>query len=158
MADARSKTEVLALIEEQHAALAAVLATARDDEMTQPGVMGEWSAKDILAHITAWEQWLLRWLRGDAEALAQRRRMRDEFDTVVDEMNAATFAAHRDRALADVRAAFDASYQQALRTVQELADERLAENERVVAANTWEHYDEHAPALRAWIEGRRAAN
>src|SRR5579863_7987255 len=69
MADALTKAEMLALIGERHAEIEAVLAHLSESEMLQTGVMKNWSAKDILVHITMWEQWLLRVLRGDAGAV-----------------------------------------------------------------------------------------
>jgi hypothetical protein len=39
----------------------------------QPGIVGEWSAKDVLAHLTEWEQMVLGWyhagLAGETPAL-----------------------------------------------------------------------------------------
>ena len=33
-----------------------------DAQLAQPGVTGEWSVKDIMAHVTAWEQEALKYL------------------------------------------------------------------------------------------------
>jgi hypothetical protein len=30
--------------------------------MEEPGIVGEWSVKDVLAHLYEWEQMVLRWL------------------------------------------------------------------------------------------------
>jgi hypothetical protein len=157
MAETLTKAQVLALIEERHAALTAVLAGARDEELVRAGAMEGWSIKDILAHITWWEGWMLRILRGDVEATAELAMMIGvEGDALIDRMNAATFAAQRDRALVEVRVAFDASYQAAKRAVADLPDETLARYQRIVAANTWEHYEEHTPMVRAWRERQHA--
>src|SRR5205807_10077313 len=42
-------------IEESYAGLS-------DAQLTEPGVMGEWSVKDILAHVTTWEEEALKYL------------------------------------------------------------------------------------------------
>src|SRR5438045_9766808 len=33
-----------------------------DSQLTEPGVMGNWSVKDILAHVTTWEEEALKYL------------------------------------------------------------------------------------------------
>jgi len=40
----------------------AILATLTPEQMTRPGALGDWSAKDVLAHLYEWEQMVLGWL------------------------------------------------------------------------------------------------
>ena len=42
-------------------------------DMLQQGVVGEWSIKDILAHIIAWEQLFLDWYESVEKEKTQRR-------------------------------------------------------------------------------------
>ncbi len=53
--------EILAASRQEHDALEQLLAPLTPGQMMQPGIVGEWSAKDVLAHLTEWEQMVLGW-------------------------------------------------------------------------------------------------
>ncbi len=50
-----TKDELIKKIETEWDNLQAALDGLTEEQMHQPGVVGEWSIKDILAHITAWQ-------------------------------------------------------------------------------------------------------
>jgi hypothetical protein len=54
--------QAAATLEEGNAALAALFGHLSPAEMTRPATIGggEWSAKDLLAHVAFWEELLLR--------------------------------------------------------------------------------------------------
>lgn len=68
-----SKTELQAAIARERGALDTYLETVTAEQMGEPGIVGEWSPKDVLAHLVAWEQMCLGWyragLRGELPAL-----------------------------------------------------------------------------------------
>ncbi len=133
-------------IRAEHARLEALLAGFSDEEFLQPGRFDEWSAKDMLAHITFWEQRLIAYFNGAKESLVQP----DEDESVaIDRINAEVLAANRDRPLAEVRAAFDDSYRQALALAESLSAEDLADEMLygLLAGDTFEHYREHIEML-----------
>ena len=68
------KSELLKAIEVEHSALERSLAVLTIRQMTARGVTrGGWSAKDILAHLTEWQQMNISWyeagLRGEKPRL-----------------------------------------------------------------------------------------
>lgn len=63
MARPTSKTALLTAIEKERTALETFLDSLTPDEMIRPGVVGDWSVKDVLAHLVAWEQMCLGWYR-----------------------------------------------------------------------------------------------
>lgn len=130
----------------EHAQLEALLAQISDEQFVQPGAIGEWSVKDILAHLTFWEQRLLAYFNGARESLIQPG---EEEQAAIDRINAEVFAANRDRPLAEVRAEFDSSYQQTLALADSLSAEDLADEEffGLFAGDTFEHYREHREML-----------
>ena len=93
-----NKTELLDQIRSEQGLLEAALSRLSHAQMLLPGVDGEWSVKDVLAHISTWERWMIRWtnslLRGE------RPDTPEAWD--VDRMNAETFARVKEFALADV--------------------------------------------------------
>jgi hypothetical protein len=152
-----AKPELLVQIRTERKRLEEVLAALTPDQMLQPGVNGEWSVKDILAHISAWEQRMLSWigshLRGEAPDVP--------LPWDVERMNAEAYAQVKDRPLAEVLKEFLQSYREALALAESLSEEQLrteyTDNWPMgplwtgVAANTNWHYKEHREAMEAWL-------
>ena len=66
------KAELLAAIQEERAHLERLLSPLSEEQLCQPVLGGQRSVKDILAHLTAWEQRCISWveagLRGETPA------------------------------------------------------------------------------------------
>lgn len=170
MNEPTSKAELLAAIDTEHERLTATLSGLTDEQLVQPGVESDWSVKDVLAHITWWEQWMVQKLdalaRGDK--IPQLLRPDEDQETGLARLNSDIFAAGRDRPLAEVRADFDRSFQQALAAVAALAEHDIFDpqglggglNEApvyLIASNTYEHYEEHSATIRRWRDTIHAA-
>lgn len=117
-----------ALLEEtktERAALEKLLATLTPHQMTQPGVMGEWSVKDVLAHLIEWEQMFLGWyaagMRGEKPPTPAEGYNWGQLPA----LNKAIYKKHRERSLEDVFQQFQASYQQTLALVESLPGDDL---------------------------------
>ena len=57
-----NRQQLLNKIDEAWAMLHQAYFDLSDTQMTEPGVTGDWSAKDILAHVTIWEEEALKYL------------------------------------------------------------------------------------------------
>ena len=153
-----NKPALLGMIRSARARWEALLAEIPAAWMTEPGVEGEWSVKDVVAHI-AW---------GEREALgvAKARALvgSDLWRLPEDERNAAVFEQNRGRALADVLAESRRVFGQYLAAVGALSQEDLNEPGRFPGMpegwRPWRivydptHYDVHARSVRAWLERR----
>jgi hypothetical protein len=162
MEQTTTKAGLLILIRTERKLLDAELAELTGDQMTKPGVEGRWSIKDLLAHITAWEQRMIQWLkqalRGEVPQHLPTGMTWDDLDR----WNEETFLENRDRPLDEVLAESDRSYRQALRAVEMMPEKALFEPGyyvwrggkplwEMVAANTYWHYQEHREAIRSWL-------
>src|SRR5215472_12607143 len=96
-----------------------LLAEVGEARMTQPGVAGEWSVKDIIAHVT--------WPEREMVGIVQARALvgSELWDLAQDERNAAVAAQQGDRPLHEVLAEERQVYRQLLEAVQDLSDEEL---------------------------------
>src|SRR5215216_2351164 len=56
------RRRLLAQLEKAWEAIKESYAGLSDSQMTEPGVTGDWSVKDILAHVTTWEVEALKYL------------------------------------------------------------------------------------------------
>ena len=146
-----NRTELLTTIAEGRARLEAELASLPDAAMLDR-IDDEWTRKDVLAHLEAWERRvvaLIQRLRA-GEAPAER--------VETDELNARFHAADRDRPLADVRAGERAAYDGLVAAIRDARDEELFDGSHFAwtegdplaywfRGNGDEHYDEHLEQL-----------
>lgn len=170
MAESASKQQVLAAIEAERADWEALVGEVGLERMERPGVEGEWTFKDVAAHLTGWRSRTIdrleAHLRGQPEP-ATPWPSRLETD---DEINAWIHARHRDRPLADVLRDASSSFERLLSAVAALPEADLADPHRfawtggqplgpsIVDRSLFGHlHEEHEPGIRAWLATARAA-
>ncbi len=159
-----TKTELLAAIRESRAELEELIAALPTPEMEVPGVQGEWSVKDVLAHIAAWERLAedrIRAARSGGEPAFPPMKG----DEAIDAFNAEVYARHKDVPLDAVLAEFHAAHAALMAQIEALDEETLHQKlpfdwagnltyQVVISTNTHWHYPEHSEALAAWMEAR----
>lgn len=138
---------------EAHQQLEALLAPLSDEQLTQPGVAGDWSVKDHLAHLTWWGRRVITVLSGGADPLDAL----PGGEKTEDEINAMVYEANRNRSFADVRADFEATHRDMQHLIETLSDETLAQREGWISGNSDYHYNEHMGMFRAWLAGQQSA-
>lgn len=152
-----SKREILERLRTERARLEAAIAGLSEETMRQPGVVGHWSIKDVLAHIAAWEAELVTALW--YTAIGRRPRLVDIRD--VDAWNERRYQENKDRPLERILNDFRGVYDQLLRRMEELTDEDLNDPHRydwtggtplaeVIAENSYAHEAEHAEQIEAY--------
>ena len=159
MPETVEKAVLLDKIQTEYNQFEAILAPLNEEQMTTPTVNGHWSVKDNIAHLTAWQDYLLDQLHG---ALAGKEP--PEFMpglSTEDEINEHFYRKNKDRPLAEVLTAFRASYQRVLAAVQAMSEEALnapfpwskGDNPvlSLVAGNTYGHYQEHGNIILRWL-------
>ena len=155
-----TKIELLNTMQESYRAFEALLAPLTPQLLTTPGVNGDWSIKDILVHIAAWQERTSRQLR--ARATGQPDPLLPiENEAQMDAFNEETFQANRQRPLAEVQTELRTAVQNLQASVEAVSEEELflarANREplwQVVAGNSFEHYDEHMDMITAWLQQR----
>ena len=154
MGDPTTKAQILKLIETEHDALQAVLKPLSESQLVQPGAEQSSSVKDILAHITDWERWMVQWIDETLQGQVPERPAPGMTWDDLDRLNQQTYLANKNRLLADIQADFAASYKESLQTVIALSETDLFNPQcfawregdplwHMVEANTWAHYREH---------------
>ena len=153
----------LAAIREERARFDAVLAGVSPERMSQAGAVGEWSVKDVLAHLSVWQSRAITLLfqieRGGRPqsiegATAQARRKLNDRD----------YAEQKDRPLDRVQMDFRGAHQQMLKRLEAfraapagLFDPRrhAALAGKSLAQYVWEnsagHEAEHRVQIEAWL-------
>ena len=158
-----TKAEIMKLIRGEREGLEHVLAGLSEGQMTRPGVENGWSVKDLMAHIIDWEGRLVQWIEESLRGEVPQRPAPGMTWDDLDRLNKQTYVLNKDRDLGDVLADFHRSYERALATVEALPEEDLVDPQRfawregaplwhMVAANMWEHYQEHRESIDTWLK------
>jgi DinB family protein len=131
------------------------------DRMDIPGVEGEWSVKQLVAHLTWYEQAIVEGAQQVQSSGAFPRRR--PAGVSMDEMNAQIAEESQGRAATDVLAEAHLVFERLLVAIEQCPQD-LLNDPRVlglpddmppwmrVANNSYAHYREHEPALRAWLD------
>jgi hypothetical protein len=120
-----SKTDLLIAIEKERMNLENQLDTLSAEQMVTPGTVGEWSVKDVLAHLIEWEQMVLSWyaagLRGETPELPAPGFKWNQTPA----LNQQIYEKHRERSLEDILEQFHESHQEILGMIKSLSNEVL---------------------------------
>ena len=153
-----SKAELLRQLETSRGELEGILEGVPEEALSVAGAIGEWSVKDLMAHMAAWEAELIT-------ALAKLKQgiRSDLFNTwpdeKVDAANARIYQENRGRPLERVLVDFRGARKQLIRQVEGLSQTQLdsvisTQTRRSLAEEIWQdsvqHDAEHLPELRAW--------
>ena len=152
-----NRDELTDSLEAARAKLDAALDGLSAEELTAPGPVGDWSVKDLLAHVTAWDVDLLTNLGKVKRGLKPGRTQWNK--ALIQTQNEAWHTELLDRPLERVLADYDGVHTQVLKAAQSLSDAELA------APADWlqgkplyqyfvdhivTHEDEHGLALAEW--------
>jgi len=161
MTEQMNKTKLLDEMHNGYTAFENLLAPLSEAEMTIAGVNGEWSIKDILAHLAAWQKRTLN--RLDAAVRNEKPSIPGlTSDEEMHRLNDQFYQENKARPLNDVLTDFRTTYSQILDVVQAAPEEILLDSQRVawldgnalwelVAGNTYEHYQEHTESIQQWL-------
>jgi uncharacterized damage-inducible protein DinB len=154
------KQEVIEQIRQARQKLLEAVEGLPDDAMLRPGVVGMWSVKDVLAHLSVWESELIT-------ALAQLERPKSVPGIVkieeIDDWNDEQYRENVRRGLDVVREDFDGVHKHLIKTIEQLDDKTLDDVRKfpwmegeplwyLVAENGFWHEQEHADEIRQWRE------
>jgi len=158
-----TKSEILELIQSEKRLLNAVVGKLTHSQMLTPGLEGERTVKDVLAHIAAWELLMVEWLKETYAGLTPQRPAPGMTWDDLDLLNERIYLENKDRSLAEILAMSEAASTQADQAVHAMTETDLFDGSRfawrngdplwhMVAANTWWHYKEHREQIEAWRE------
>lgn len=158
--EAIDKEGLIRRVKETRARWDALIAQVDEGVMLEPGASGDWSVKDIIAHIT----WHEREMVGALQARALVGS--DLWLRPLDERNQAIYEEYLDLPLESVRAEAQEVYRALLQEMERLSDEDLHDPGRfadmpadwrpwdLLADNTYRHYQDHYVSLQDWLQAR----
>jgi hypothetical protein len=171
MTETPTKQELLEQIERERAFWEGLVAEVGEERMLEPGATGDWTFKDVVAHLNGWRSKTLARLdaarQGKTPAAPPWPAELSEEDDV-DEINAWIQQANRDRSLQQVLGEYQRSFQHMRDAVTALSERDLTEAGRyawlegeplasVITASFGHLHEEHEPVLRAWLDQAKQA-
>jgi hypothetical protein len=137
-----------------------LLAEIGPARMEEPGVVGTWSIKQLVAHLTWYERQIVE---GAQQVLQTGKFVRPNAGKLgIDERNARIAEESQARPLSDVLAESDMVFNHVLHVIMACPTELLNDAQRLglpnevvpwmaIANNSYAHYREHEPDIRAWL-------
>jgi hypothetical protein len=161
------KSELLNWLREEYQKWEALLDQIGSTRMDQHGVNGDWSMKDIVAHLTGWNRSLVARLHAVGHGEPEPAPPWPAHLQTEDEINAWIYESNRGRSVREVLVESRQVFEQLLAVVERLPEdvriEQLHERERVFhlvwvgnerfpAGEVFDHFhDDHEPDVRAWL-------
>ena len=153
-----NKNELKNTLSETRFAFDSALAEVDPTQMMTSGVVGEWSIKDLIAHIT----WAVKETVGMLEAKAligsELWRLSEE------QRNAAVYEQNRARSLPDVMVESQHAHRKLVDIIDEMPDQDLLDADwfaglpggewppwRVIEVNVSDHYVHHSKDIQDWL-------
>lgn len=143
------RDELLEQVRASHAKLTAALDGLTDEEAVRAGLNPEWSVKDALAHITAWELEGAEVVRQIQQGTYERKPFNQE---IIDRFNAEAVESRRGLTMGQARGEFDeahAAFVRLLEALPEEVDER-APVYKFTEAVAIRHHAHHAAQIEEW--------
>ena len=147
------REQLLKHLDKAWAAIKESYAGLSDSQLTEPGVTGHWSVKDILAHVTTWEEEALQYLPLIIKG-GRPPRYSLKYGGI-NGFNAQMTAQKRGLSLSDVLRQLDETHRRLIDYVQSVPEEQFTRETRFrrrLCLDTYSHYPKHAKAIREWRE------
>jgi hypothetical protein len=155
MADSHDQTaKLLQRLDAAWSAFNASYVGLTDAQLTEPGVIEDWTVKDIVAHVTTWEEEALKHL-----PLIMDGGRPPRYVTLggIDAFNARMTEQKRRLPLAEVLRQGDETHRRLIDFVRNAPDGHFVGDTRArrrLRLDTYSHYPIHTEAIRTWREQR----
>lgn len=163
--NSKLKHQLVEIIDEERTDWEALLADVDPGRMDEPGVTGDWSFRDVTAHLLAWRDGGIRLLEAEARGEPEPPTPWPATLTGDDEINAWLYERDRELTADQVLEAYAETFARLRTAVLALPDEALTDphyfpwmNGQSVAESmldrSWfDHlHVEHEPQIRRWLD------
>lgn len=146
----------------------ALIAQIPESARTEPALAGGWSVKDLIAHVTAFENWTAAQIRAANEGRAPTDRELYGVEEVtldpegwdLDRENAAIYARYKEMPLAEVMTFSRQAFADLMAAVEAVSDEDITRTGaqawtedstllQIIPGQCYAHYEQHADELRS---------
>ena len=125
-----------------------------EPDLLQPGVTGAWSVRDIIAHVTTWEEEALKHL--PLVLMGKRPPRYSVTYGGIDAFNARTTEEKKKLSLVEVLGRQEDVHHRLIELIEGVPEDQLGGDTRFrhrLRLDTYGHYPTHAEAIKKWREG-----
>ncbi len=158
------RARMMAVMQAEYTFVQRTLNMLTADEMLMPNVVGWWSVKDTLAHLTAWMEYLIGWFDQARQGVVPDIPAKGMTWDDVDRLNDDRSARDADLPLKQVVMNFGIMYAQVCSMLDGLSDSDLFESTwngvfyqppwPLIPSNVDEHFHLHFLEVRQWMAAR----
>lgn len=143
------KTELSERVRESHQGLVEALEGLSEEEATRVGLNENWSIKDALSHMSAWEIEVARIATEIQNGTWKPQRLNNE---AIDEFNRQAVESRQGHSMPQVREEFDAAHREMERIIESLPEEVEESSPlyRYIEAVTFKHFAHHGAQIQEW--------
>jgi hypothetical protein len=148
-----NRQQLLKRLDQTWAAFSEAYASLSEAQLTEPGVTGDWSVKDLLGHVATWEEEALKYLPLILTG-GTPPRYSDTYGGL-DTFNAQMTAQKRSLPLAEVVRQLEETHRRLIdyiQTVPEAAFTHETPFRRRLRLDTYSHYPIHTRMIQEWRE------
>jgi hypothetical protein len=149
------RARLLARVDKAWTAFTESYAGLSDVELLEPGVTGGWSVRDIIAHVTWWEEEALQHLPGILRGETPPRYSVTYGG--IDAFNALMTERKRPLSLADLLREQARTHRRLVALIERAPADQITTDTRWrhrLRLDTYGHYPKHAAAIRRWRAAR----
>ncbi len=167
-----SKDQMIETMTRKRGEWEALLAKVPLERIETPGVEGQWSVKDVMAHIAHYERWLAAFL--ESVASGEEPVVSDLDNMEMHARNAAIYELNHAKTLEQVQNEAHAAYRRLIEAVRALEESDFLPGSRfapyirrlwgedgllveVIGGDSFDHYADHIAPLRAWLAAQSIA-
>jgi uncharacterized damage-inducible protein DinB len=161
MDELMTKSKLLELLRSRRGEWDALIAQIPESQMAEPGVAGEWSIKDIMAHLAYHERWYADRLH---EQLRGEQYVPNEIDAMsFEQRNPVLFQRFREKPLPEVLTESRRAFEDLLDGVQAHTEAFLVVAQQfdgmpepmaiwmMLRGDVYDHYPQHIPSVKDWM-------
>lgn len=163
------KEHILAALREQLNSWEALLSSLSEELIISPHFDFDWSIKDVVAHLWAWQQISIARIAGglqdrEPEFPGWIAESIPDWEEEADRVNALTFEQNHNKPWSDISSRWREGFSQLLATSEKISERNLLDGDRYSWLNghslafilvaSYDHHQEHYEKLIRWLQER----
>lgn len=147
-----NRSETLSAVRNSWQELKDAIALVPHDRLDEPGVVGPWSVKDLIGHVTTWEEEAFQALRHYLKDSGTKALVAWPED--LDGFNAQQAAGKSGTGLARLSRELDECHLQVVKILSALgeAEFQTSEVKERIRIDTYDHYADHTGQILRWLD------
>jgi hypothetical protein len=164
------KGHILATLREQFDSWEELLASLSEEQITAPHFDFDWSIKDVMAHLWAWQQISIARMEGglhdhEPEFPKWILNLGKDWEDNADRVNALTFERNHEKSWAEIYQNWKNGFLHFLELGEKISERNLLDGDRYtwlkgsslafILVASYDHHQEHLEKLTQWLEKQK---